>query len=32
MKIPKKMGFWGCLIALVVLPFNVIAALVKEKW
>ena len=28
----KKLGFWGCLIALISIPFTVIAALVKEKW
>jgi hypothetical protein len=31
MRNPKKLGFWGCLIALVALPFSVIAALVKDK-
>ena len=28
----KKLGFWGCLIALMSIPFTVIAALVKDKW
>ena len=26
----KKLGFWGCLIALICLPFSVIAALVRD--